>query len=87
MYDSLTPLDAGDLAPYDYTRQGVSYVSWPPKDVNADPDLTRYWFDDSAGNGVNVYVVDTGANLDHSEFSYSNQRTRWLLPSAAWSRT
>jgi subtilisin family serine protease len=46
--------------------------------VNAPPGLDRlshakvnqdtYVFDDSAGEGITAYVVDTGIKIDHSEF-------------------
>jgi hypothetical protein len=41
----------------------LTYVSWPQ---NLKEPLPRYIFDESAGEGVPVYVVDTGANLQHS---------------------
>ncbi|KAI1390516.1 peptidase S8/S53 domain-containing protein [Hypoxylon trugodes] len=41
----------------------------------------RYYFDDSEplpGRGVPVYVVDTGANLDHKEFRRIRQDVEWI---------
>lgn len=43
-----------------------------PKDAFA-LDYT-YIYDDSAGNGVDVYVIDTGIQIDHPEFQ---GRARW----------
>jgi hypothetical protein len=41
----------------------LTYMSWPQ---DLKEPLPRYIFDDSAGEGVSVYVVDTGADLQHS---------------------
>ncbi|KAI0405357.1 subtilisin-like protease PR1K [Xylaria palmicola] len=35
---------------------------------NTSPDSTTYTYDDSAGEGVCAYVVDTGIDVTHSEF-------------------
>ena len=65
---------------------------------NAQPDLrfisepknsnllfTRdYIFDDSAGVGTTVYVIDTGANPAHPDFSGMPGTKRWLWPSENW---
>ena len=40
----------------------LTFMSWPEYLPDA---LNRYYFDDSAGQGVDVYVLDTGAHLDH----------------------
>lgn len=43
--------------------QQMAYLSYPPtKDKYFE---SQYIFDDSAGSGIPVYVVDTGAHLDH----------------------
>ena len=61
---------------------------------NAQPDLrfisepknsnllftTDYVFDDSAGAGITVYVIDTGANPSNPDFSGMPGTTRWLWP-------
>jgi hypothetical protein len=47
-----------------YAQNGQSqltYVSWRPN----FPRPQNYLFDDSAGEDINVYIVDTGATLDH----------------------
>lgn len=40
----------------------LSYLSWP--EYLPEP-LKRYHFDESGGADVPVYVLDTGAHLDH----------------------
>ena len=47
-----------------YAQHGqnqLNYVSWRPN----FPRPQNYLFDDSAGEDINVYIVDNGANLDH----------------------
>jgi subtilisin family serine protease len=75
VFDQLNPIVQG---PKSWSRRQLGYVSWPPPSVNPSPDLTKYWFDDSAGVGVNVYLVDTGATLSHEEFTRLDGRVRWL---------
>lgn len=45
----------------------LSYVSWP--NTNPRTSLSalqgRYYFDDSSGQDVDVWVMDTGATADH----------------------
>lgn len=36
--------------------------------------FTKYLYDDAGGDGVDVYVVDTGINIHHNEFE---GRARW----------
>jgi subtilisin family serine protease len=36
---------------------------------NAAANGSQYIFDDSAGEGITVYVIDTGINVKHTEFS------------------
>lgn len=38
------------------------------KGTNVDDLNLRYTFDDSAGAGVDVYVLDTGVRTTHQEF-------------------
>lgn len=75
VFDQLIPIDT-DLGSWPRTQLG--YVSWPPVSVNPTPDLNKYWFDDSAGVGVNVYILDTGATLSHEEFARSAGQAIWL---------
>ncbi|KAI0716848.1 peptidase 1 [Earliella scabrosa] len=51
-------------------------ISQVPKLANNDPNalVFNYTYDDSAGAGVDVYVVDTGIHLTHNEFE---GRARW----------
>lgn len=65
---------------------------------NAQPDLrfisepkdstlsstTDYVFDNSAGVGITVYVIDTGANPSNPDFSGMPGTTRWLWPTESW---
>ena len=43
----------------------LRYVSWPSLLEGLIAASERYFFDESAGKDIKVYVVDTGANLDH----------------------
>ena len=70
----------------------------PIEQPNAQPDLrfisepknsnlqftTDYVFDDSAGVGITVYVIDTGANPANPDFSAMPGPTRWLWPTENW---
>ena len=68
----MCPKDAScDYACYDpltarvYQDQAdaqLTYVSWSPEE---ETRLNRYFFDDSAGEDITVYIVDTGATLSH----------------------
>ncbi|KAF2103046.1 hypothetical protein NA57DRAFT_72031 [Rhizodiscina lignyota] len=42
----------------------------------------NYFYDESAGSNVNVYIVDSGATIDHEEFTGGDniaQRARWIF--------
>jgi cerevisin len=54
------------------TSQGLARVSHRPK--LRFSTLTKYEYDDKGGEGVDVYVIDTGINIDHVEFE---GRARW----------
>ncbi|KAM5343783.1 hypothetical protein ACJ41O_012320 [Fusarium nematophilum] len=60
----------------------LSYISWP----DTDPRMAlagledRYYFDDSSGDDVDVWVLDTGASIDHPEFDLIRDRVDWLVP-------
>ncbi|KAK4501215.1 hypothetical protein PRZ48_007022 [Zasmidium cellare] len=62
--------------------QQLQFVSWPLSrghDIGAMNG--RYYFDDSNGEGVPVYIVDTGVNRNHPvslEFTKANSRIRFL---------
>lgn len=45
---------------------------------------TDYVFDDSAGEGITVYVIDTGANPSNPDFSGMPGPKRWLWPTENW---
>ncbi|KAH9908446.1 peptidase S8/S53 domain-containing protein [Xylariomycetidae sp. FL2044] len=38
----------------------------------------NYVYDESAGKDVDVYIVDSGANLNHIEFNDLRSRVRWI---------
>lgn len=42
---------------------------------------SQYVFDDSAGENITIYVVDTGANPESPDFSHMMGKTDWLWPS------
>ncbi|KAK2763346.1 hypothetical protein FQN54_009982 [Arachnomyces sp. PD_36] len=45
-----------------------------------DEDLGQeYYFDVSAGEDVPVYIVDTGAQIDHREFDYIRDKTEFIF--------
>lgn len=56
----------------------LKFVS-QPRDA-APPD--KYFFDESEGNNVPVYILDTGATIDHGEFTNPankiQSRAEWL---------
>lgn len=51
-----------------------------PRDGNIE-DTSEYVFDDSSGEGITIYVVDTGANPANPDFSHMWGKTDWLWPS------
>ncbi|KXT05630.1 hypothetical protein AC578_5652 [Pseudocercospora eumusae] len=60
----------------------LAFISWPPPSDTSSysfGDLkNRYVFDDSGGKDVNVYILDSGATIGHSEFDDVRDRVRWL---------
>ncbi|KAF3180264.1 hypothetical protein TWF106_008675 [Orbilia oligospora] len=53
--------------------QRISQKEMIPVDFNAAADKAwqpsfKYKFDDSAGEGVDIYVIDTGININHNSF-------------------
>ncbi|KAF6748693.1 serine protease [Ephemerocybe angulata] len=55
---------------------GLQRISQPSKlSSSATSDLTyTYTYDESAGTGVDIYIVDTGVFVDHTQFG---GRARW----------
>ncbi|KAF9047568.1 peptidase S8/S53 domain-containing protein [Panaeolus papilionaceus] len=51
---------------------GLARISHRPKLTFST--FTKYLYDDAGGDGVDVYVVDTGINIHHNEFE---GRARW----------
>ncbi|KAK5173746.1 uncharacterized protein LTR77_002427 [Saxophila tyrrhenica] len=56
-------------------KDQMTYLSWPDVQRQAPESFI---FDDSAGEGVTVYILDTGANLQKPEFDHVRERVRWL---------
>ncbi|KAH7139640.1 hypothetical protein B0J13DRAFT_638583 [Dactylonectria estremocensis] len=64
----------------------LSYVSWPdmtPR-VRLEVLQNRYYFDDSSGQNVDVWVMDTGATADHPEFDLIRDRFDWVIKVPDW---
>ena len=51
-----------------------------PRDEKIEA-TSRYVYDDSAGDNITIYVVDTGANPENPDFSRMWGKTDWLWPS------
>ncbi|CAG8466850.1 11013_t:CDS:2, partial [Dentiscutata heterogama] len=47
--------------PWGLARISARVDDWPS-------DSERYWYHESGGNGVTVYILDTGVNIHHDEF-------------------
>ncbi|KAF3929483.1 hypothetical protein ABW19_dt0200234 [Dactylella cylindrospora] len=45
-----------------------------------EPLPTKYWYDNIDGGGVQIYVVGTGANIDHEAFAEPRQREQFSKP-------
>ncbi|KAJ2918786.1 hypothetical protein MD484_g1573, partial [Candolleomyces efflorescens] len=58
-------------APWGLAR--LSTDGWS-KEQNSSQRHFKYTYDDSAGSGVDIYIVDTGVRIDHTEFG---NRARW----------
>ncbi|UZP46083.1 hypothetical protein NXS19_013895 [Fusarium pseudograminearum] len=63
-------LDADDMMVQDlFKSDEVAYIEADTRvQLNAAIAQENYIFDDSAGEGITAYVVDTGIKVDHSEF-------------------
>ncbi|KAK4989736.1 hypothetical protein LTR50_003061 [Elasticomyces elasticus] len=59
-------------------RDDIKYISQPPGvPIRELPDY--YYHDDSLGNGVVVYVSDSGAALDTSDLNGVNIENEWIF--------
>ncbi|KAF2006072.1 subtilisin-like protein [Amniculicola lignicola CBS 123094] len=70
----------------------MTYLSWGNQQRGISEYQDRYFYDTSAGKDSTIYLIDTGANLDHPEFTTrikkdkisvsggksAAQRARWL---------
>ena len=48
------------------TQQGLARISHRPKPTFRT--FTKYEYEHSGGEGVDVYVIDTGININHTGF-------------------
>ncbi|KAJ2928325.1 hypothetical protein H1R20_g8752, partial [Candolleomyces eurysporus] len=60
-------------APWGLARLSSETQQWS-KNQDASQLSFKYTYDDSAGAGVDIYVVDTGVRINHTEFG---TRARW----------
>ncbi|KXN71760.1 subtilisin-like protein, partial [Conidiobolus coronatus NRRL 28638] len=60
----------------DNASWGLARVSQRPK---LGPSPYTYKYDDNAGEGVNIYILDTGINIDHEDFK---GRITWGITTA-----
>ncbi|USW48502.1 Putative peptidase S8/S53 domain superfamily [Septoria linicola] len=71
-----------ELVYQDSSPDHLTFISWPPPQEAAArqfEDLNnQYIFDSASGKGVTVYILNTGATLDHEEFDLIRSRARWL---------
>ncbi|KAK1977609.1 peptidase S8/S53 domain-containing protein, partial [Colletotrichum cereale] len=60
-------------------RQGPALLSQPPGLKDVDPtELPGYAHGETGGRGVTVYIVDTGANPRHTQYTESPGKKRWI---------
>ncbi|KAL1744814.1 peptidase S8/S53 domain-containing protein [Schizophyllum fasciatum] len=62
-------IDVGELTEFDLQKNatwGLARISH--RDRLRLSTFTKYEYDQTAGEGVDVYVIDTGINVDHVEF-------------------
>lgn len=58
----------------------LRFISEPKgPDLSVD-DTDRYDYDESAGEGAFVYVIDSGANLDNPDYYEMEVEPQWLWP-------
>ncbi|EFQ36435.1 subtilase [Colletotrichum graminicola M1.001] len=55
-------------------------LSQPPEFASYNPDdMPGYAYPESAGKGVTVYIIDTGATPTHDEYKQSPGNKRWIF--------
>ncbi|EJT70249.1 hypothetical protein GGTG_12422 [Gaeumannomyces tritici R3-111a-1] len=61
-----------------YSRRQMDFLS--EEDISGSSSFAYgvFVFDNSSGIDVPVYIVDTGANLDHPEFADIRHKVQWL---------
>ena len=58
----------------------LRFISEPKSPDFSVDDTDSYEYDDSAGEGALVYVVDTGANIDNPDYKDMEVQPQWLWP-------
>ncbi|KAH6891280.1 peptidase S8/S53 domain-containing protein [Thelonectria olida] len=60
----------------------LSYISWPDTEPRTPFSKVRdrYYFDDSDGKDIDVWIMDSGLTIEHPEFDHwSRDRVDWLI--------
>lgn len=58
------------------------FISQPKDPFTPVSDTVDYVYDEIAGEGITIYVIDSGIRMDHMEFRHLlNPPIRWLWPS------
>ncbi|KAF2159857.1 hypothetical protein M409DRAFT_60451 [Zasmidium cellare ATCC 36951] len=64
---------------YQNAVEQLQFVSWPEsRGIDIGALNGRYYFDESNGEGIRVYIVDTGVNRNHPELTRASSRIRFL---------
>ncbi|KAK8033865.1 Pectin lyase fold/virulence factor [Apiospora marii] len=71
---SLTSINDG-IPQMAFLSQSKDERTYPIEQVKS---YQRYFFDESAGEGVPVYIVDSGANLEHPEFNDIRHKVEFI---------
>ena len=58
----------------------LKFISRPRGLVGTNYHSQEYLYDDSAGEGISIYVVDFGANILHPEYTGMVGSIKWLWP-------
>lgn len=73
-----------DLTHQDDAQRALKFISMPASGNNdLNKDGVKYNYDDSAGRGIRLYVIDSGANPDSSVSIWSSK----IEPAIADTRT
>ncbi|KAL0936787.1 subtilase [Colletotrichum truncatum] len=80
---SVVQEDFGDVIVDKAAQSFLRMMSMPPglSDLGAKLDeMPGYAYPKEAGEGVTVYLIDSGANPDHDEFKNAKGTKRWIFP-------